>query len=95
MLNLDAAEQAGIEIPEELDILNLDELLKQAEEAGIPGMDSMDALAYCGLEPLFSGLYVKYLQDGEYKIVNPVEDEELLALWDAQYRYKENGWGGL
>ena len=96
MLNLDAAEQAGIEIPEELDILNLDELLKQAEEAEIPGMSSsVSELNYCGLEPLFSGLYVKYLQNGEYKIVNPVEDEELLALWDAQYRYKENGWGGF
>ncbi len=96
MLNLDAAEQAGIEIPEELDILNLDELLKQAEEAGIPGMSSsVSELDYCGLEPLFSGLYVKYLQNGEYKIVNPVEDEELLALWDTQYRYKEKGWGGF
>ena len=96
MLNLDAAEQAGIEIPEELDILNLDELLKQAEEAGIPGMSSsVSELDYCGLEPLDSGLYVKYLQDGKYKIVNPVEDEELLTLWDTQYRYKEKGWGGF
>ena len=95
MLNLDAAEAAGIEIPEELDILNLDVLLRQAEEAGIPGMDVMDELTYCSLEPLSSGLYIKYLQNGEYKVVNPVEDEELLALWDAQYRYKENGWGGM
>lgn len=94
MLNLDAAEQAGIEIPEELDILSLDELLRQAEEAGLPGMSSsVDELSYCGFEPLDSGLYVKYLQDGKYKIVNPVEDEELLTLWDTQYRYKENGWG--
>ena len=94
MLNLDAAEKAGIEVPEKLDILNLDELLRQAEEAGIPGMDSMDQFTYCGIESLFSGLYVKYLQEGEYKIVNPLEDEDLLALWDAQYRYRENGWGG-
>ena len=93
MLNLDAAEQAGIEIPEELDVLNLDELLRQAEEVGIPGMGSMDEISYCGFESLYSGLYVKYSQNGEYKIVNPVEDEELLALWDAQYRYKEKGWG--
>ncbi len=95
MLNLDAAEQAGIEIPEELDILNLDELLRQAEEAGIPGMESMNELVYCGIKPLNSGLYVKYLKDGEYRIVNPMEDEELLELWDAQYRYKENGWGEM
>lgn len=93
MLNLDAAEQAGIEVPEKLDILNLDDLLKQAEEAGIPGMEAMNEMTYCGIRSLHSGLYVKYLQDGEYKIINPLEDEELLALWDAQYRYKENGWG--
>lgn len=95
MFNLDAAEEAGIEIPEELDVLNLDELLRQAEEAGIPGMDSMNEFDYCGIESLYSGLYVKNLQDGEYRIVNPVEDEELLALWDAQYRYKEKGWGEM
>lgn len=95
MFNLDAAEKAGIEIPEKLDVLNLDGLLKQAEEAGIPGMESMDELVYCGIKPLVSGLYVKYLKDGEYRIVNPVEDEELLDLWEAQYRYKENGWGEM
>ena len=93
MLNLDAAEQAGIEVPETLDILHLDELLKQAEEAGLPGMEAMNEMTYCGIRSLDSGLYVKYLQDGEYKIINPLEDEELLALWDAQYRYKEKGWG--
>lgn len=93
MLNLDAAKQAGIEIPEELDILNLDKLLGQAEEAGILGVGSMDELSYCGIEPLFSGLYVKFLQKGKYRIVNPLEDEELLTLWDSLYRYKERGWG--
>ena len=93
MLNLDAAEQAGIEVPEKLDILHLDELLEQAEKAGIPGMEAMDEISYCGFIFLDSGLYVKYVQEGDYKIVNPLEDEDLLALWDAQYRYKEKGWG--
>ena len=95
MLNLDAAEQAGIEVPEKLDVLNLDDLLMQAADAGIPGMEGMDELAYCGIEPLRSGLYVKRVQDGEYKIINPLEDKDLLALWDAQYRYVENGLAGM
>ena len=96
MLNLDAAEKAGIEIPEKLDVLNLDELLRLAEKAGIPEMsNSVEGLSYCGFESLCSGMYVKYLQKGEYKIANPLEDEELRTLWDAQYRYIENGWGGV
>lgn len=94
MLNLDAAAKAGIEVPEELDVLNLDELLQQAEEAGVPGIEGLDPMEYCGIKNLNSGLYVKYTQDGTYRIVNPLEDEELLACWDAKYRYKENGWQG-
>lgn len=92
MINLDAAEQAGIMLPEELDIMNLDALFQQAAAAGIPGMGSVAAQIYCGIRPLDSGLYVKYQQDGEYRIVNPMEDEDLLVLWDTLYRYKENGW---
>lgn len=91
MLNLDAAQQAGIEVPEELDVWNLDELLRQAEKAGIPGMGSVNALEYCGIKSLSSGLYIKYQRDGKYRLVNPFEDEELLSLWDALYRYIENG----
>ena len=94
MLNLDAAEQGRIEIPEELDVLNLDELLRQADEAGIPGIEWTDKHGACGIKNLYSGLYVKYLPDGEYRIVNPVEDEELLSLWDALYRYYQQGWQG-
>ncbi len=94
MLNLDAAAKAGIEVPEKLDVLNLDELLQRAEEAGVPGIEGLDSMDYCGIKDLNSGLYVKYTQDGTYRIVNPLEDEDLLACWDAEYRYKENGWKG-
>ena len=94
MLNLDAAAQMGIELPEELDVMNLDELLQQAEEAGVPGIEGLDPMGDCGIRDLNSGLYVKYMQDGTYRIVNPLEDEELLACWEAKYRYKENGWQG-
>ena len=93
MLNLDAAESLGIEIPETLDVLQLDEMLRMAEEAGIPGMESMSALTYNGIMCLDSGLYVKYSEEGKYRIVNPLEDEGLLSVWDALYRYKKNGWG--
>ena len=92
MLNLDAAEQAGITVPETLDFLKLDDLLMQAEEAGIPGMSSVDVFSYCGIKSFYSGLYVKYLEEGKYRIVNPLEDEAVVSLWDALYRYKENGW---
>ena len=74
--------------------MNLDELLQQADEAGIPGVNSIQALVYCGIKDLKSGLYIKYLQKGEYKIVNPLEDDELLLLWETMYRYMENGWEG-
>lgn len=94
MLNLDAAEQAGIEIPEKLDVLNLDGILQQAENAGIPGIEWADKLVSCGVLNLKSGLFLKYLQKGEYRIENPLEDKELLSLWDALYRYKKNGWQG-
>lgn len=92
MLNLDAAEQAGIAVPESLDVLKLDDLLMQAEEAGIPGMSSVDVFSYCGIKSLYSGLYVKYLEEGKYRIVNPLEDEAVVSLWDTLYRYKEKGW---
>lgn len=92
MLNLDAAEQAGITVPETLDVLRLDDLLMQAEEAGIPGMSRVDVFSYCGIKSLYSGLYVKYSEEGKYRIVNPLEDEAVVSLWDALYRYKENGW---
>lgn len=95
MLNLDAAEKAGIEPPEELDIINLDNLLSQAEEAGIPGVEWSNALEYCGIENLNCGLYVKYAEDGSYRIINPLEDEELLSLWDKLYYYMEQGWKGV
>ena len=94
MLNLDAAAQAGIEVPEELDVLNLDELLQQAEEAGVPGIEWRDSMGQSGIRNLNSGLYVKYMQDGTYRIVNPLEDETLLAYWEAECRYQENGWEG-
>ena len=61
MLNLDAAEQAGIKVPEKLDILRLDELLRQADEAGVPSLEGMSALDYCGIRNLRSGMYLKDL----------------------------------
>jgi len=95
LFNLDAAEKVGIEPPEELDVLNLDELLSQAEEAGIPGVEWSNALEYCGIEHLNCGLYVKVSGDGSYRIINPLEDEELLSLWDKLYYYMEQGWKGV
>jgi len=94
LFNLDAAEQAGIAPPEELDIWNLDELLSQAEAAGVPGFSRSNALDYCGIKDLNCGLYVKYSEDGSYRIINPLEDEELLSLWDKFYYYMEQGWEG-
>lgn len=92
MLNLDAAEQLGIAIPEQLNLENLDELLQQAEEAGIPGIYGIQRLIYSNIFPLSCGLYLKYEEYGHYRIVNPMEDKEMLALWDAGRRYKQNGW---
>lgn len=94
LFNLDAAEQAGIEVPEELDIWNLDELLSQAEAAGVPGFSWSDVLETCGIKNLKCGLYVKVSEDGSYRIINPLEDEELLSLWDKLYYYVEQGWEG-
>ncbi len=94
LFNLDAAEQAGIAPPEELDIWNLDELLSQAEAAGVPGFSWSNALDICGIKNLDCGLYVKFSEDGSYRIINPLEDEELLSLWDKLYYYMEQGWRG-
>ena len=71
MLNLDAAEQAGIKVPEKLDILRLDELLRQADEAGVPGLEGMSALDYCGIRNLRSGMYLSTVNYEE--VFNPSE----------------------
>lgn len=92
MFNLDAAEQAGIEAPEQLEMTNLDALLQQAEDAGIPGMDSFYVSTYSRIYSLVCGLYLKYEQDGTYRIVNPTEDSEFEEAWDADRRYDKNGW---
>lgn len=92
MLNLDAAEQAGIEVPEQLELTQLDGLLHQAEDAGIPGVVGLDEMTYSGIYLLPGGLYLKYEQNGAYSIINPMEDTELEKLWDAKHRYYENGW---
>lgn len=92
MLNLDAAEQIGIDIPEQLELANLDELLQQAAEAGIPGIYGIHSMTYSNIFPLDCGVYLKYEEKGQYRIVNPMEDEEMLALWDAARRYDQNGW---
>ncbi len=92
MLNLDAAEQAGIKVPEQLELTELDGLLQQAEDAGIPGVVGLDEMTYSGIYLLPGGMYLKYEQNGAYSIINPMEDTELEELWDAKHRYYENGW---
>ena len=92
MLNLDAAEQAGIKVPEQLELTKLDELLQQAEGAGIPGVTGLSEMKYSGIYLLPGGMYLKYEQNGTYSIINPMEDTELEELWDAKHRYYENSW---
>lgn len=92
MLNLDAAERIGLTITEQLELTNLDALLQQAEDAGIPAIYGLSGMEYSGIQILLSGLYLKYDGKGEYRIVNPMEDSRLLSLWDAVHRYVQNGW---
>ncbi len=92
MLNLDGAEQIGLEIPEQLNLATLDAALQDAEAHGIPGIKWLTAIDMCGIELLPGGLYLEYESKGEYRIVNPLENERVLELWDAGYRYSQNGW---
>lgn len=93
MLNLDAAQKAGITAPEQLDLANLDEMLSMAAEAGIPGIEThLSPLEICNITLLPCELYLQYQGPGDYRIVNPFHNNQVIEQWDARHRYWENGW---